>query len=75
MDKAKDTASAVDWLRATAASYARDAWLLRDEGELREAVVYEAVRDELDACADGLESGQLPRIATIPRAAVDEVVS
>jgi hypothetical protein len=40
------------WLRARAKSYARDAELLRSNGDTDDAVVFEAIRDELRKCAD-----------------------
>jgi hypothetical protein len=43
-------------LRERAESYGRDAGVLRQEGDLDAALIYETVRDELRKCAKECES-------------------
>ena len=40
------------WLRARAESYSTDAGILRRSGQTDDALVYEAIRDELRKCAE-----------------------
>jgi hypothetical protein len=49
-------------LRERAATYSRDAGILRHSGEdsAVDAILYEAIRDELRACADWIEKDEAP---------------
>jgi hypothetical protein len=41
----------VDWLKARADSYGRDARILREDGDMPMAVAYQTIADELRKCA------------------------
>jgi hypothetical protein len=65
------------WLKVRAASYSRDAYILRGDGSTDDALVFEAIRDELRRCAEQFEAcmAETERLASLPTAQLKATLS